>query len=183
MTSDQQAYDLNLTLIEDGPLVVLSKECGYRPAETELLTRYLAWTDSLVAYLARHSELNEHDVEDASQDAGTTLDTRADASGCISQRQSLPISLSNAAVATRASPHMSWTPCTIPGARMNMALSVAATNAQLPCRDSGTTLANRSESLLKDYVERRLCSRSDWSVFSISCSCVFLHTVMGRLTS
>ena len=69
MTSHRQAYDLNLTLMEDGPLVVLSKECGYRPAQTELLMRYRAWTNNLVTYLARRTKLNEHDVEDASQDA------------------------------------------------------------------------------------------------------------------
>ena len=68
MTSYRQVDGQNLTLMEDGPLVVLSKE-GYRPAETELLLRYLAWTQNLVAYLARCTELNEHDVEDASQDA------------------------------------------------------------------------------------------------------------------
>ena len=63
------AYDLNMSRVTDEALVVLAKECHFRPAEKELLLRYRAWCNRLVVRLGRRRGLSLHEIEDAAQDA------------------------------------------------------------------------------------------------------------------
>ncbi len=63
------AYDLNLSQVSDEALVVLAKECHFRPAEKELLLRYRLWCNRLIVRLGRRRGLTLHEIEDAAQDA------------------------------------------------------------------------------------------------------------------
>jgi RNA polymerase sigma factor (sigma-70 family) len=69
MRSTTQKYDLDLSKIGDEELVVLAQECGFRPAVSELLLRYHQPMGRLIAHVARQTALNQHDVEDAQQNA------------------------------------------------------------------------------------------------------------------
>jgi RNA polymerase sigma factor (sigma-70 family) len=62
-------YDLNMTRLEDEPLVVLAAECDYRPARDELIRRVLPVADRLVGRYAARTGLQEADRQDARQDA------------------------------------------------------------------------------------------------------------------
>src|SRR5262245_23568683 len=63
------AYDLDTTRIEDEPLVVLARECGYSPAHDELLRRGHAQAVRLITHLAAHIGLQDADCKDAQQEA------------------------------------------------------------------------------------------------------------------
>ena len=62
-------YDLDLTKMEDEPLVVLAQECGYKPARNELIRRYLSWTAGVINRRMTCSGLQEADRQDVRQDA------------------------------------------------------------------------------------------------------------------
>lgn len=64
-----RAYDLDLSVVTDEALVVLAKECQFRPAEKELLLRYRAWCNRLIVRLGRQRGLTLHEIEDAAQDS------------------------------------------------------------------------------------------------------------------
>jgi RNA polymerase sigma factor (sigma-70 family) len=63
------AYDLDMTALDDGPLVVLAQECGYRPARDELICRHLGLARQFVGHYACRHRLQEVDADDAEQDA------------------------------------------------------------------------------------------------------------------
>ena len=63
------AYDLDLTKLRDEELAVLAAECGFQPAEEELLLRYCDWSNSLIGRFSRLRKVAMPDVEDALQDA------------------------------------------------------------------------------------------------------------------
>ncbi len=62
-------YDLDLSRLGDEELVVLAKECGYRPAANELIVRHREGMNRLITYQARQTGLSAADVEDAQQNA------------------------------------------------------------------------------------------------------------------
>jgi RNA polymerase sigma factor (sigma-70 family) len=62
-------YDLDLTKLRDEELAVLAAECGFQPAEEELLLRYRDWSNSLIGRFSRLRKVAVPDVEDALQDA------------------------------------------------------------------------------------------------------------------
>ena len=59
----------DLSEINDAALVELSKLDDRRDAMDALLVRYREWTNQLINRLARNAGLNEHDAQDAAQDA------------------------------------------------------------------------------------------------------------------
>ncbi len=63
------AYDLDMTRLEDEPLVVLAQECGYRPARDELICRCLRLARQLIGHFASRYSLQAADSQDAEQDA------------------------------------------------------------------------------------------------------------------
>jgi RNA polymerase sigma factor (sigma-70 family) len=63
------AYDLDMTALDDEPLVVLAQECGYRPARDELICRCLGLVRQFIGHYASCHGLQEADAEDAEQDA------------------------------------------------------------------------------------------------------------------
>lgn len=67
---DDRTYDcLDMALLDDAALVVLANECDYAPARDEILLRYSPQTERLIQWLARSTEFNGADVEDARQNA------------------------------------------------------------------------------------------------------------------
>jgi RNA polymerase sigma factor (sigma-70 family) len=62
-------FELDVTGLEDEPLVVLAAECGHRPARDELIRRYLPLKEGLVSRCAARARLQEADRQDAQQDA------------------------------------------------------------------------------------------------------------------
>jgi RNA polymerase sigma factor (sigma-70 family) len=64
-----KSYDLDLNKLRDEELVVLAQECGYRPAEAELLLRHRDLSNAVVEQFARRRGLADADVDDARQDA------------------------------------------------------------------------------------------------------------------
>lgn len=69
MTPFQPIEGVDLTALDDETLVVLIKECGYRPAEEVLMLRYQETSNRWIRQLARQRDLAPADVEDAMQDA------------------------------------------------------------------------------------------------------------------
>src|SRR5262245_9155328 len=63
------AYDLDMTKVEDEPLVVMAQECGYRPARDELICRCLRLARQHIGNFASRYSLQEADCQDALQDA------------------------------------------------------------------------------------------------------------------
>ena len=59
----------DLVPLDDEALVVLANECDYAPARDEILLRYSPQTERLIQWLARSTEFNGADVEDARQNA------------------------------------------------------------------------------------------------------------------
>jgi RNA polymerase sigma factor (sigma-70 family) len=67
---DDRTYAcLDMALVDDEALVVLSNECDYGPARDEILLRYSPQTERLIQWLARSTEFGGADVEDARQNA------------------------------------------------------------------------------------------------------------------
>jgi RNA polymerase sigma factor (sigma-70 family) len=69
MTSASRAYDLDMTQVGDEELVVLAKECGFRPARDELILRFRDRSNRLIWQGAGFRRVPTIDVEDAQQDA------------------------------------------------------------------------------------------------------------------
>lgn len=69
MTTFDTIAGIDLNTMDDETLVVLAKECGYRPAEETLLLRYQETSNRWIRRLARQRDLEPADVEDAIQDA------------------------------------------------------------------------------------------------------------------
>ena len=62
-------YDLDLSPLEDEPLVIMAQEVGYEPARNELLERFWAFSRQLVRRYAVRLGLQEADLQDVQQDA------------------------------------------------------------------------------------------------------------------
>jgi RNA polymerase sigma factor (sigma-70 family) len=69
MTTIAKKYDLELSKMGDEELVVLARECGYRPAVDELVVRYEEWKNRWITFQARSIRLSAADLEDAQQNA------------------------------------------------------------------------------------------------------------------
>src|SRR5262249_45571342 len=67
--SRRKGYDLDLTKMEDEPLVVMAQEVDYRAAAEELILRYREWAEQLAASKARQAGLGAADQEDVRQEA------------------------------------------------------------------------------------------------------------------
>ena len=65
----RERYDLDLAVIGDEELVIMAKECGFHPAETELILRYQTRRQRIIAAMARKSRLPRSDWDDAQQNA------------------------------------------------------------------------------------------------------------------
>lgn len=65
----RERYDLDLSQIGDEELVIMAKECGFHPAETELILRYQLRRQRIISALARSTRLPQADWEDAQQNA------------------------------------------------------------------------------------------------------------------
>jgi RNA polymerase sigma factor (sigma-70 family) len=63
------AFDLDMTRLEDEPLVVLAQECGYEPARHELIRRYLPWKEAILNGHMTGAGFQEADRQDVQQDA------------------------------------------------------------------------------------------------------------------
>jgi RNA polymerase sigma factor (sigma-70 family) len=68
-TADKPEHPENENLLEDEELAFLAENCGCRAARQELLLRFYAWSNCLIAQLARRRGLAPADLEDAQQDA------------------------------------------------------------------------------------------------------------------
>lgn len=62
-------YDLDLSKLEDEPLVIMAQEVGYEPARNELIDRLWPLCRQIVRRFAFRLGLQEPDLQDAQQDA------------------------------------------------------------------------------------------------------------------
>jgi RNA polymerase sigma factor (sigma-70 family) len=60
---------LDMTIMEDEPLVILTTECEFQPAQDELIRRYLPLKEQLVRRHTALTALQQADHDDAQQDA------------------------------------------------------------------------------------------------------------------
>jgi RNA polymerase sigma factor (sigma-70 family) len=60
---------LDMTIMEDEPLVILATECDFQPAQDELIRRYLPLKEQLVRRHIALTALQQADHDDAQQDA------------------------------------------------------------------------------------------------------------------
>ena len=73
MKTQSEKFDLDPAQFGDEELVILDKECGFQPAQTELTLRYLPTVQKLIRRWARRSGLSAPDLEDAEQDGVLSL--------------------------------------------------------------------------------------------------------------
>jgi RNA polymerase sigma factor (sigma-70 family) len=69
MNEQQVGYDLDLARMEVNALVILSVECGFNPAEDEVILKFRERTNRQIAKLAKGFRWTAEDVEDAQQEA------------------------------------------------------------------------------------------------------------------
>lgn len=68
MSEQQCGYDLDLTKMDDGVLLVMPVECEYDEASNELIVRHRDWMNKVAARIAKRRGLRLHDIDDVQQE-------------------------------------------------------------------------------------------------------------------